>query len=101
MRTIPQNIVGPFVVTMLCASGPVRAADAQPDVKAGVATPPYAESYGTARALIKRHGLPSVRRSQESLSVTPDFSEAVVSGVPQWYRNFHVAWVTADVGARF
>jgi len=33
--------------------------------------------------------------------VTPDFSEAVVSGVPQWYRNFHVAWVTADVGARF
>jgi len=25
----------------------------------------------------------------------------VGSGAPQWYRNFHVAWVTADVGARF
>jgi tetratricopeptide (TPR) repeat protein len=61
----------------------------------------YAESYGATRALIKRHGLAPVRRLLESLSVTPEFSEAFETVFRERYSDFDAAWVAADAGARF
>lgn len=52
----------------------------------------YAESYGATRALIKRHGLAPVRRLLESLSVTPDFSEAFETVFRERYSDFDMAW---------
>jgi tetratricopeptide (TPR) repeat protein len=65
------------------------------ELPAGDASLAYAESYGATRALMQRHGTAPVRRLLESLSVTPDFSEAFENLFHQRYSDFDSSWVTA------
>ena len=68
------------------------------ELPAGDASLAYAESYGATRALLQRHGTAQVRRLLESLTVTPDFSEAFERLFHERYSDFDSSWVTARNG---
>jgi tetratricopeptide (TPR) repeat protein len=62
------------------------------ELPAGEAALAYAESYGAARALLKRHGPARVRRLLESLPLTSDFAEAFEAVFHERYSDFDAAW---------
>ena len=71
------------------------------ELPAGEASLAYAESYGATRALLQRHGAARVRRLLESLTVTPDFSEAFERQFHERYSDFDSSWATVQTGKGF
>ncbi len=65
------------------------------ELPAGEAALAYAESYGATRALMQRQGVARVRRLLESLTVTPDFSDAFERQFHERYSDFDSSWVTS------